>query len=237
MPPVFVEDLVTANRILFSQGVVDAMGHVSMRHPDRPDHFLIARAMAPSTVTADDILEIDFDGRVIGRPDAKPYLERFIHAELYRIRPDAQAVVHSHSPSVIPFGITRQRLRAVFHMSSFIGDGVPVFEIRDAAGGDTDMLISSSKLGAALARDFGGGCAVLQRGHGSTVYGRSLKEAVFRAVYLEINAGLQAKALGMGEVTYLTKGEAELATKMNSGVGVNRAWDLWASQSDVVRGS
>lgn len=230
MHDLLLEDLVLANRILFARGVVDAMGHVSVRKPGEPERFYLARSIAPSTVTLNDLLEFDLDGNIVGENKGKPYLERFIHAELYRRRPDAQSVVHSHSPSVIPFGITRQTLRAIYHMSGFLGTGVPVFDIRTATGVDTDMLISDSGKAAALANCMENCCAVLQRGHGSTVYGRSLREAVFRAVYLEVNANLQANALKLGEVTYLTAGEAELATVTNAAVSVERCWDLWASQ-------
>ena len=224
-----VKDLVLANRILFAQGVVDAMGHVSVRHPLHPDRFFIARAIAPSTVTEADILEIDLSGSVVGPGNGTPYLERFIHSEIYRHRQDAVSVVHSHSPSVIPFGVTDTRLQAIFHMASFLGLDVPVFEIRDNAGDCTDLLIRSPALGAALAQSMNESCAVLQRGHGSTIYGRSLREAVFRAVYLEVNAGLQAAAMRMGTVKYLSQGEAIAATETNGGVSVSRAWDMWVS--------
>jgi ribulose-5-phosphate 4-epimerase/fuculose-1-phosphate aldolase len=224
------EDLVAANRILFARGVVDAMGHVSARNPQRADRFFLARAIAPSSVNADDILEFDLDGNIVGEIQGKPYLERFIHAEIYRRRPQAQAVVHSHSPSVIPFGVTKQPLRPIYHMAAFLCEAVPVFDLSAATGIDTDLLISDSQKAAALSDGMKDCCAVLQRGHGSTIYGRSLREAVFRAVYLEVNATLQANALRLGDVTYLTPGEALLATDTNAGVSVDRCWDLWASQ-------
>ncbi len=225
-----IEDLVAANRILFARGIVDAMGHVSARHPQHADRFFLARAIAPSSVTAADILELDLDGNIVGQATGKLYLERFIHAEIYRRRPAAQAVVHSHSASVIPFGVTKQPLRPIYHMASFLCEAVPVFDLRLATGIDTDLLISDAEKAAALSDGMQDCCAVLQRGHGSTVYGRSLREAVFRAVYLEINANLQSNALRLGEITFLTPGEAALATETNAGVSVDRCWDLWASQ-------
>jgi HCOMODA/2-hydroxy-3-carboxy-muconic semialdehyde decarboxylase len=226
-----VADLVAANRILYAEGVVDAFGHVSVRHPEKRDLFLIARSVAPNTVQAEDILEMNLDGGVVGPRQGKPYLERFIHTEIYRRFPDVQAVVHSHSHSVIPFGVTGVRLKPVFHMASFLGDaGAPVFDIRGSIKGVSDLLIRTADLGAALAQSFECGCAVLQRGHGSTVVARSLREVVFRAVYLEVNAKLQAQAMALGPITFLTEGEARLATAVNAEAAVSRAWDMWASR-------
>lgn len=225
--PALVEDLVAANRILFHQGVVDGFGHVSVRHDKRPDRFLLARSMAPGLVTAGDILEFDLDGNPTA-PDGPPtYLERFIHGEILRARPDVGAVVHSHSPSVIPFGVVSGvPLRAVFHMGGFLGTATPIFEIGETAGTSSDMLIRDGRLGVALARSLGANTAVLMRGHGSTVVGANLRQAVFRAVYTEVNARLQAEAMRLGPVTYLSEGEAAATSTTNSGQ-VNRAWDLW----------
>ena len=132
--PVLVEKVVLANRILYRQGVVDGFGHVSARHDQSPGHFLLARNMAPALVRRDDILTFDLDGEALDANGRRVYLERFIHAEIYRARPDVQAVVHSHSPSVIPFGVTQQPLRPIFHMSGFLGEGAALFEIRDVGG-------------------------------------------------------------------------------------------------------
>ncbi len=219
------DELVIANHILAAQGVVDAFGHVSLRGPEAGS-FLLARSMAPSMVQRDDIFAFDLDGALIGSADVKPYLERFIHSEIYRARPDVGAIVHSHSPAVIPFGVTPAPLRPIFHMSAFLCDAVPTFDIRDSAG-DTDMLIRNARLGAALSTCLGNSCAVLQRGHGSTVIGRTLREAVFRAVYLEVNARLQAAATPLGPITFLSAGEAALAAEA-VGNQVDRAWDMWA---------
>ncbi len=222
-----IDDLVAANRILFRHGVVDAFGHVSVRHDKRPDRFLLARNLAPALVEADDILEFDLEGEKVGTDDRAVYLERFIHSEIYRAMPDVHAVVHSHSPAVVPFGAVRDvSLSALWHMSGFLGRGVPVFEIRDAAGPDTDLLIRTPALGAALARTLGARPVVLMRGHGATVIGGDVRQAVYRAVYTELNARLQAAALQLGSVTYLTAGETA-ATTLTQDSQVTRAWNLW----------
>ena len=225
--PRLVADLVTANHILFDQHVVDAFGHVSVRHDKRPDRFLLARSMAPALVTPADILEFDLDGNPIAADGRPVYLERFIHGEIYRSRPDVGAVVHSHSPAVIPFGVVRShRLRAIFHMSGFLGTGTPVFDIRDAVGDGSDLLIRNGALGVALATSLGDNPVVLMRGHGVTAAAPTLYEAVFRAVYVEVNARLQLEAIGLGAVNYLTEAEGRAAAATNAGQ-VGRAWDLW----------
>ena len=153
--PGLVDELVAANRILSDQGVVDGFGHVSARHATDPARFLLARSMAPGLVTADDIMEFDLDGNALDPRGRTLYVERFIHSEIYKADPEVNAVVHSHSPSIIPFGTTKVPLRPIYHMSSFLGAGVPIFEIREAAGPATDMLIRSPELGAALAQKIG----------------------------------------------------------------------------------
>lgn len=226
-----IEDVAIANRILARHGVVDAFGHVSVRHDKQADRFLLARNMAPASVTPADILEYDLDGHPINAAGRSVYLERFIHGELYRARPDIHAIVHSHSPNVVPFGIVAEaKLRAVWHMSGFLGEGTPVFEIRDVAGEGTDLLISSNALGAALASALGEKPVILMRGHGATIVGPDLKLAVFRAVYTEVNARLQIEALGLGKVNYLTPQEAIAAAATNAKV-VDRAWDLWVREA------
>lgn len=228
--PSLVADLAVANRILFQEGVVDAFGHVSVRHDKHPDRFLLARNMAPGLVTGADIVEFDLDGNPLNAGGRSVYLERFIHGEIFRARPDVMAVVHSHSPAVVPFGIVKGvPFRPVYHMAAFIGEAAPVFEIRDVAGDDSDLLIRDNRLGAALAKTLGPANVVLMRGHGATIVGADLKEAVFRAVYTEGNARLQAEAMRIGPVTYLTPGEAKTATRTVGGQAV-RAWDLWRMQ-------
>ncbi|HYZ15290.1 MAG TPA: class II aldolase/adducin family protein [Candidatus Acidoferrum sp.] len=229
--PALLGDLVTANRILFNRGVVDAFGHVSVRHDRFPDRFLMARNLAPAAVREEDVMAFALDGTPLGGDDRRPTLERFIHGSIYRARPDVGAVVHSHSPAVIPFGVVSGvPLRAICHMSSFLGEGIPIFEIRDAAGPENDMLVRDERLGDALARTLGASAAVLMRGHGSTAVGKDVREAVFRAVYTELNARLQADALRLGPtVTYLSEPEVRGATLANQGQ-MARAWDLWSKE-------
>ena len=226
-----IEDLVAANRILGNEGVLDAFGHVSVRSAPGAERFLLARSMAPALVAAEDIIEFDLDGAALGGDRRTPYLERFIHSEIYRAYPEVNAVVHSHSPSVIPFGATAVPLRPIWHMSAFLGPRVPVFEIRESAGAASDLLITDAALGAALAQKLGGNPVALMRGHGDVVVAASVKEVVFRAVYTEVNARLVAQALqlGAGRVEFLSEGEMAAATKSVGGQA-NRAWEMWRRQ-------
>ena len=224
--PGLIDALVVANRILHRHGVVDAFGHVSARDPDSPDRFLLSRSLAPDQVTRGDIMTFDLDSNALDADSRQPYLERFIHGAIYRARADVRSIVHSHSPSVIPFGAVGLPLRPLYHMSSFLGAGSPTFDIREVAG-DTDMLVRDPPLGEALASALGEHSVVLMRGHGSTVVGASIEEAVFRAIYTETNARLQAQALALGDPTYLSEGESVKATRTNAG-SVRRAWDSWA---------
>ena len=229
-----IEDLVAANRILALQGVVDAFGHVSARHPQRHDRFLLSRSISPELVEADDIVEFSLDGTAVDSRGRKAYLERFIHGGLYEVRPDLQSVVHSHSRSVIPFGVTAQKLRPVVHSSGTIGSEVPVWDAQRSFG-DTDLLVSNASMGCDLGRAFGTGNCVLMRGHGSTVGGKSIREAVYTAYYLEVNAGLQLEAGRLGDVTFLTPGEIEKVNARLSqgkpGEGFDRFWEYWCRRA------
>ena len=235
--PALIEDLVAANRILYDQSVVDGFGHVSVRHDKNPERFLLARSMAPGLVTAADIMEFDRDSNAIDPKGRAVYLERFIHSEIYKAHPEVKAVVHSHSPAVIPFGVVGTPLRPIYHMGSFLGLGVPVFEIREAGGLATDMLIRSPELGEALAKTLGSAAVALLRGHGNVVVGASVREVVFRAVYTEINARLQSEALriGQGQVVFLNDAEAMAATTTNQ-AQIGRAWDLWRAKALAAAG-
>ena len=225
--PTLIEDLVAANRILANQGVLDGYGHVSVRHDRAPDRYLLSRSRAPELVSADDILEYDLDSNPVDAKGRSMYLERFIHGEIYKVRPDVGAVVHHHSPSVIPFGASTVPLRALYHMAAFLGDGVPVFAIREAAGGMTDMLVRTPALGRALARVLGPRASALMRGHGAVVVGASLREAVARSVYMETNAKLQTEAIALGgPVTYLDLEEARQA-EASVRQTLDRPWELW----------
>jgi ribulose-5-phosphate 4-epimerase/fuculose-1-phosphate aldolase len=223
-----IDDLVAANRILAAEGVLDGFGHVSARHDRRPDRFLLARSMAPALVEAADLMAFDLDGNAVDAQGRTAYLERFIHSEIYRAYPAVQAVVHSHSPAVIPFGVVAQPLRPIFHLGGFLGAGPPVFEIRDAGGPSTDMLIRNPVLGAALARSLGTAPVALMRGHGDVVVGRSVREAVFRAIYTEVNARLASEALrlGGGRAEFLNEAEARAAAETNA-AQIGRPWELW----------
>ena len=232
--PVLIDDLVTANHILYREGVVDGFGHVSVRDEKDPERFLLARSIAPASVSAADIMEFGLDGEPLDARGRKPYLERYIHSEIYRVRPDVQAIVHSHSPSLIPFGITATQLKPVYHMSGFLGAGTPIFEIRESGGLNTDMLVRDRKLGAALATSLGPAAFALMRGHGAVAVAGTLKQAVYRAVYAEINARLQAEAMRLGKVTYLNDAEAAGATRANDEV-IDRPWQLWKSKAESGR--
>lgn len=220
-----IDRLVYANRILYQQGIVDGLGHASVRHDSQDGVFLLSCNRAPGLVRRRDIVCYDYDGNAVSDTQERPYLERFIHGEIYRARPDVMAVVHSHSPSVLPFAVTHRPLRPLYHMAGFLGAGSAHFEIRES-GGNTDMLIRSSYLGAALARALGRHSCVLMRGHGSTVVGTSLEQAVYRAIYTEVNAKLQLAAHALGEISFLNEEEARLSSDMNDGQ-IPRSWDLW----------
>jgi HCOMODA/2-hydroxy-3-carboxy-muconic semialdehyde decarboxylase len=224
------EQLATANHILFNEGVVDGFGHVSMRHPEHADRFLISRNRAPALVTPDDIQILDLQGGRVDASEAPLYLERFIHAAMYESDESVQAVVHNHSAAVLPFAVSKNvRLRPVCHMTGFFGVQVPMFEIRDHAGPASDMLIRDMALGRALAATSPGAAVVLMRGHGVTVSGGSLQEAVFRSVYTERGARIQLDAERLGNCEYLTEQEAANADLANRGQ-IQRAWDFWVGQ-------
>ncbi|TMQ20739.1 MAG: class II aldolase/adducin family protein [Candidatus Rokuibacteriota bacterium] len=229
--PALIDDLVAANRILADQGVVDGYGHVSVRHPGDPQRYLMSRSLAPELVTAADVMEYDLDSNAVDARGRTSYLERFIHGEIYRARPDVKAIVHDHSPSVIPFGVSTAPLRPLYHMSAFLGGGVPVFDIKTAAGGPTDMLVRTAALGHALAQTLGARPVALMRGHGCVVVGPSLPIVVFRSVYTEVNARLQAQAMALGgPVTYLDDDEAQRAGGSVGGT-IERPWQLWRKKA------
>ena len=210
-----LEDMVIGSRILTDFGVLDGFGHVSARHPTNPNRFLMARSLAPALVTADDIMEFDLDGNAVDARGRTVFLERFIHSEIYKARPDVMAVVHTHSPGVIPFTVTKVPLRAMFHNPAFLAAGAPVWDIRKDFG-ETNMLVSDSALGKSLAQTLSDKSVVLMRGHGDVTVAPSVKMAVFRAYYTDVNAKLQSQAIALGgEVNYLTPGEGEKADKTN----------------------
>ncbi len=222
----YLEEIAVGGRILAEFGVLDGFGHVSARHPSNPNRFLMSRSLAPALVTADDIMEFDLAGTAVDAKGRALFLERFIHSEVYRARPDVMSVVHTHSPGVLPFTVTQTKLRPIFHNPSFLGAGVPVWDIRQDFG-QTDMLVSNSAMGKSLALALADKPVLLMRGHGDVAVGPSVKIAVFRAYYTDVNAKLQLQALGLGgEVTYLTPEESAKADKVNFKV-IDRIWNLW----------
>jgi ribulose-5-phosphate 4-epimerase/fuculose-1-phosphate aldolase len=228
-----IDDLVHANHILCNEGVVDGFGHVSVRDEGDSQRFWLARSMAPALVTKDDIMSFGMDGEPLDPRGRKTYLERYIHSEIYRLRPDVQSIVHSHSSAVIPFGVTGVALRPVSHMSGFLAPAVPLFEIRDEGGPDTDMLIRDRKLGAALATSLGSASYALMRGHGSVAVGVSIMQVVCRAIYAEMNARMQMDAIRLGEITFLNDVEAANTDAANVG-NLERPWSLWLQKLQQV---
>jgi ribulose-5-phosphate 4-epimerase/fuculose-1-phosphate aldolase len=223
-----IEELVVANHILANEGVLDGYGHVSVRNPADPTHYFLARAGAPALVTAADITEYTLDSEPLSKTAAAGYIERFIHGEIYKVRPDVMAIVHCHCSDVIPFAATTVQMQPMYHMGFFIAEGVPVWDI--GAAGGADMLVRNNQLGRALAQTLGNKSAALMRGHGAAVAATSLHFVVGKAYYLNLNARLQMQALqlGGGKVTYLTAEQAK-----NSAQDYERSWDFWKSRLPV----
>jgi ribulose-5-phosphate 4-epimerase/fuculose-1-phosphate aldolase len=224
-------DLVLASRALAEHGVIDGYGHASVRAGHDAQRFFMARALAPELLTEADILEFDLDSRPVDGRTEGLYQERFIHGEIYKLRPDVHAIVHNHSPTVVPFSCTATRLQPIFHMSAFIGLGVPTWDIREAAHG-TDLLVRSPVLGRSLANRLGAHPAALMRGHGSVVVGENLQRAVGRTIYLEMNARMQLQALQLagpsGDIVFLD--ELEVAANV-AWQNYDRAWHLWRTRA------
>ena len=224
------EELVTANRILAREGVVDSFGHVSVRHPDRPDRYFLSRARAPELIEVEDLMEFALDGTAIDEGGRKPYAERFIHGAVYEARADAQAIVHNHSPSVIPFSVTAAPLSPVMHMCAGIGARIPTWDSR-AGFGDTNLLVTNMDMARSLAAALGDRPVVLMRGHGSVVAGGSLREVVFNSIYLQLNADLQLKAAALGEVRFLSEGEIAAVLRTRGSFTFERAWEFWCRRA------
>jgi ribulose-5-phosphate 4-epimerase/fuculose-1-phosphate aldolase len=225
-----LEELVTANRILANEGIVDSFGHVSARHPDNPQHYLLSRARAPERIERGDIIEYTLDGAAIDKNAPAPYMERFIHGAIYEAQPDVQAVVHNHSPSVIPFGVTGRKLKPFLHLCAHIGQEVPTWDSRDAFG-DTTLLVGDMAMGRDLAKLLGARPTTLMRGHGATVVGRTVRHAVFVSVYLEVAAKLQMQAMALGDIKFLSPGEVDKIVERLNDYSLNRAWENWARRA------
>jgi len=222
-------ELVTANHILAREGVTDALGHISVRHPDRPDRFFLSCSRSPELVKLDDIMEYDLDCNPIDQRGRTMYFERPIHGAIYQARPDVVSVVHNHAYEVIPFGLTRRPLRPCVHPAAGIGAHVPVWDSRTCFG-DTNLLITDMEKGKDLARGMGESNSVLMRGHGCVVVGGGIRQAVLNAVYFKINASLVLQCLQIGDdITYLSDGEIELTRKIvYADNSVTRMWDYWS---------
>jgi HCOMODA/2-hydroxy-3-carboxy-muconic semialdehyde decarboxylase len=226
-----IEELVIANHILYDQNAVDGYGHISVRNPANPNTFFLARSIAPSSVKVEDIIEFDMSGKALNGDNRTAYGERFIHSGILKNRPDINSVIHGHAPPILPYGLTGTTLKPVYHMSSFLGEGAPIFEIRNFAkpNPDTDMFVSNIELGNALSQTMGLQYFVLMRGHGYAAGGDSIKKAVFRAIYAIQNASIQSEAIKMGQVQYLTPGEAAISQETIEKT-IGRPWQLWTER-------
>jgi HCOMODA/2-hydroxy-3-carboxy-muconic semialdehyde decarboxylase len=225
-----LDDLVIANRILADHDVVDAFGHVSIRHPERSDRYVMSCSRGPNLVERGDLIEFDLESRPIDQNGRRMYAERQIHGRIYAARPDVNAVCHNHAPATIPFGATHTKLEPIFHMASVIGGDVPLWDIHDEFG-DTNLLVTTQPQGDSLARALGGSPVVLMRGHGSAVAAATLRGVVFASVYLQKNAELVLAAKALGHVRYLTPGEiAEASSMLSEALSQDRAWESWSSR-------
>jgi HCOMODA/2-hydroxy-3-carboxy-muconic semialdehyde decarboxylase len=231
-----IQDLVMANHILANENIVDAYGHVSIRHPDDPQRFLLSCSRSPEFVEADDILEFGLDGEPIVPGGKKPYLERFIHAGVYAARPDVNAVIHSHAADVLPFTISSRPLQPMLNTASGIGENVPVWDIRDNFG-DTNILVESIEQAGDLARTLASNSVTLMRGHGFTAVGRTLVEVVKLAIYLPLNARVMQAAVALGgEIKPLSAGEIAIRHKTPiDSPAYTRAWEYWTNRVKYAR--
>lgn len=230
-----IDDLVAANRILYKQGVVDGFGHVSARHPANKDRYLMSASLAPGRVGKADIMEFDLESRPLDQRGRPIYSERFIHSEIYKARPDVHAILHSHSPTVIPFGASQVPLRPIVNQAGFLSPDVPVFEMRKVAG-SRSLLVTDAKLGNALAETLGKRSVALMRGHGNVVVGPNIRRMVSRAIYTEVNARLQLQAIALGgPIVYLDEAEAMAGEasrdKAEGGHGIDRTWQMWVEEA------
>lgn len=226
-----LDELVTANHILAREGVVDSFGHISIRHPERPDAYIMSRARAPECIETADLMEFTLEGEPLDPRGRDPYAERFIHGAVYERRPDVMAVVHNHSPSVIPFGVTGTRLRPIMHMCASTGYEAPIWDSRTSFG-DTTLLVTSMEMGRDLAGALGQCRTALMRGHGCVVTGKSVRDVVFSSVYLEMNADLQLKAANLGEITFLSDGEVDAILERRGTYTYERAWERWCRRAN-----
>jgi len=226
-----LEDIVAGYRVLAAHGIIDAYGHVSVRDENDPNRYLLARSVAPEIVTPDDIITYDLDSKPLDANGRDSVKERFIHGEIFKARQDVMSVVHNHSPTVVPFSVTGVPMRPLFHMAAFVGEGVPLYEIRDFAK-NTDLLVSNAMLGAGLAQVLGASPAALMRGHGATVVGENIARAIGRSVYLEMSAKMQLQVIALagpsGSIAYLDDGEVQASVPTQD---YYRAWPMWRAKA------
>ncbi|MGO4665231.1 class II aldolase/adducin family protein [Bosea sp. 2RAB26] len=229
-----VAEIVLASRILAREGIVDSFGHVSARHPDRSDHYLMPRTRAAELVTPGDVLVFDREDALVSVTQARIFAERSIHSAIYRARPDVQAICHHHAPAMMPFCTSDAELVPVFHLGATMGATVPLWDSQDEFG-DTNLIVSTHAQGDSLARALGSNWTVLMRGHGATVAGRSLREVTFRAIYGARNAEVQLKAAQLGAVRRLTTAEALSAAEFNlTPFAMDRAWEQWTRHVEAT---
>jgi ribulose-5-phosphate 4-epimerase/fuculose-1-phosphate aldolase len=232
-----LDDLVIANRILSNEGVVDAYGHVTIRHPDNPERFFMSRSRSPGLVTRDDILEFTLECEPIDQKGRRMYSERPIHGAVYQARDEINAVVHNHSYDVIPFSVTNTPIRPMIHTAAGIGMEIPIWDIRTKFG-DTNMLVTTMEQGRDLAAALGGNSAALMRGHGCVVAQQTLKHVVVTSIYLQVNARLQLQATNLGEINFLTQGEYDAYQEMHFSPGVlDRVWEYFATRAGFPGGN
>ena len=230
-----VEELVTANRVLAREEILDSFGHISVRHPENPNRYLLSRARAPDLIEDVDIVTFELDGTPVDAGDRKPYLERYIHGAIYEARPDVHAVVHSHTGSVLPYGVTGWKLRPMAHVGACIGADVPIWDA-DEKFGETDLLVVNMSMGRDLVKTLGQGHVALMRGHGCAVSGANIRECVFRSIQLDVNARLQKEALAMSQVTgklkFMSDGEIAAWNKILTPYSWERAWENWCKRAN-----
>jgi ribulose-5-phosphate 4-epimerase/fuculose-1-phosphate aldolase len=231
-----IHDLVTANRICAYEGVIDAFGHVSMRHPFNSERYLLSRSRSPELVESNDLIEFDMESVPVSAPNYVMYYERFIHGEIYKARPDVMAICHHHCPSLLPYCITGEKLIPVYHLGAVIGLEAPFWDQRDEFG-DTDLLVKTPSEGASLARALGEHSIVLMRRHGATVVGGSLRELVFRTIYSCRNAEYQTQTKVVGSASGLSPGEIKLAGRLKGHLGLDRAWEYWVMRLEKHGGT
>jgi ribulose-5-phosphate 4-epimerase/fuculose-1-phosphate aldolase len=226
-----IETLVIANRILAQKGVLDSFGHVSARHPENPERYLMSRARSARVVTQDDILEYSLDSKAIDSRGFRLFGERPIHGCIYRARPDVMAICHNHAYGLLPFAITNTVMRPAIHMASAIGQEVHTWDIRDQFG-ETNLLVTTNEMGDSLAAFLADRPAALMRGHGSVVVGKSIPEMVFIAYYLQVNAEVLIHSQNLGKVQYLSPEEVKLSATLNlSPLAQERVWEDWVLQA------